>query len=88
MDELLKALAKAVETGSALALPALVGYYLVRALEALSITGSIGLVAWNIRRLVVHVSDNNTKVRLGGGNTAQIDHLHTAAGAEHVAGKI
>ena len=35
MDELLKALADAVRSGTAYAMPALVGYYLVRVVEAL-----------------------------------------------------
>ena len=35
MDDFLKAIAIAVEQGSALAYPALIGYYLVRALETI-----------------------------------------------------
>ena len=34
MDELLKALADAVRSGTAYAMPALIGYYVVRVLEA------------------------------------------------------
>ena len=44
MDELLKALAEAVRQGSALAMPALVGYYGVRIAEAVMVpVGFIGV---------------------------------------------
>ena len=37
MDDLLNALADAVRTGSAYAMPALIGYYVVRVVEAVAI---------------------------------------------------
>lgn len=46
MDELAKALAEAIKAGSALAPSALIGYYLVRIVEALAPVLGVTVVAW------------------------------------------
>ncbi|HEY2979919.1 MAG TPA: hypothetical protein VGJ22_01955 [Anaerolineales bacterium] len=70
MDELLKALAEAVRTGSAMAAPAIYGYYAVRIIEALCIPLGLGIVAALITRCVVRTNQiiyasNIERARLG-----------------------
>lgn len=51
MDELLKALAEAIRQGTALAMPALVGYYAVQVMQTLIPCITVVLVARQIVRI-------------------------------------
>jgi hypothetical protein len=70
MDELLKALAEAVRTGSAMAAPAIYGYYAVRIVEALCLPITAAIVVGLITRCVVLANQiicasNIERARLG-----------------------
>jgi hypothetical protein len=56
MDDLLKALAEAVRTGSAMAAPAIYGYYTVRIFEALCLPITAAIVVGLITRCVVRAN--------------------------------
>ena len=53
MEDLLKALVEAVRAGSSLALPAVIGYFLVRVLEALATLAEFLGVTWIISRTIL-----------------------------------
>jgi len=52
MDALLTALAEAVRTGSSYAMPALIGYYIVRVVEAAAVPVTFIGMAWIAGRTV------------------------------------
>lgn len=72
MDELLFALADAVRTGTAHAMPALVGFYVVRVLEAAMVPAGFVGVAIAITRCVTHCNrlwtDVETQKQIKGGS--------------------
>ena len=53
MDDLLKALADAIRAGTAFAMPALVGYYVVRVVEAITPMISLLGVAWAAKVTII-----------------------------------
>ena len=65
MEELAAALAAAIRAGSALAPGALLGYYIVRSLEAvaspLAFVGAVSIISHTIRKCVLRYADVEEK---------------------------